>query len=79
MVKFIASITLAAGVPHGSDVLLLENLISCFAEKPLQFDLSRQSALCSVLIGGWFFFTLMNPSLTKRYSQHSSHVTDSVV
>lgn len=25
------------------------------------------------------FFTLMNPSLTKRYSQHSSHVTDSVV
>lgn len=76
MVKYIASITSAAGLSHGSDVLLLENLISCFAEKLLQFDLSPQ---LFVMFWSFFFFTLMNPSLTKCYSQHGSHVTDSVI
>lgn len=80
MVKFIGSVTTAAGLPHGSDVLLLANLISCFAEKPLQSNLCSQLDLSSVLI---FFLllllTVMNSSVTKCYSQHSSHVTESVV
>lgn len=43
-----ASITLAAGLPPGSDVLLQGNLILCLAEKPLQCDSSPQTALHSV-------------------------------
>lgn len=63
VVKFIASIASSAGLPHGSDVLLLGNLISCFAEKPLQFDLSPQSALHSFLI--FFFFNLDESQFNK--------------
>lgn len=71
-VKGIASIALAAGLPHGSDVLLQGNLISCLAEKPQQCDLSPETALRSVSI----FIVYLDESqfnkmlLSAQFSHH---------